>query len=105
MQALNISNIRTAFDWNKAKFSSDFSIFIFDTLQNILEYEEYLIDELQIRISPYGVRFEVLRTDENPNKAVFSFVSDQYTFKISDISHGYIVDLFEGGAAYVDAHR
>ena len=50
-------------------------------------------------------RFEILRAEGNPNQAVLSFASDQYTFKISDTSQGYIVDLFEGGDANVDAHQ
>lgn len=106
MQALNIANIRTAFDWNKAtSFSSDFSIFVFDTLEKILEYEEYLIDEIQVRIGPSGARFEISRAEENPNQEAVLAAPDRYSFRISDTSQGYIVDLFEGGAANVDAHR
>jgi hypothetical protein len=38
VQALNIANIRTVFDRNNAaEFSSDFSIFVFDTLEKIEE--------------------------------------------------------------------
>lgn len=105
MQALNIANIRTAFDWNAAEFSSDFSIFVFDSLEKILEYEEYLIDEIRVRICPSGARFEIARAEGNPNQAVLSFASDQYTFKTSDTSQGYILDLFEGGDANVDSHQ
>ena len=106
MQALNIANIRTVFDRNNAaEFSSDFSIFIFDTLENILEYEEYLIDEIRIRITPSGTRFEIIRAEENPNQEAVPVASDRYSFSVSDTSQGYIADLFEGGDANVDAHQ
>ena len=106
MQALNIANVKTVLDWNGAEgFSSDFSIFVFDTLENILEYEEYLIDEIRVRMCPYGARFEIFRAEGNPNKAVFSIASDRYSFTMSSTVQGYILDIYEGGGADVDTHR
>ncbi|MBR3171411.1 MAG: hypothetical protein IKF22_09240, partial [Lachnospiraceae bacterium] len=106
VQALNIANIRTVFDRNKAaEFSSDFSIFVFDILEKILEYEMYLIDEIRVQIDPSGSRFEIIRAERNPHQEAVFVASDRYSFRVSDTSQGYIVDLFEGGDANVDAHQ
>lgn len=109
MHALKTANVKTVLEWKEAAgFSSDFSIFVFDTLENILEYEEYMIDEILVRICPDGARFEIIKPEGNPNKAAFQIASDRYPSEIAGTSQGYILDLFEfanGGGTNVNAHR
>ena len=97
-QALNIMNIRTSVHWEPSDlFPPDFSLFVLDTLESILEYEEFMIREIHIETVPGGVAFDIYRKEDAQKKPAYTGNSERYTFSLLNFSDGYRFTLLIGG--------
>ena len=101
VRAMNSMNIPASVHWDpSALLPPDFSLCVLDTLESILEYEDFRIGELRIESIPGGAAFVVHRSGGGRNKPAFQGMDDQFSLFSQDLSDGYQVTLSAGGGPH-----
>ena len=101
VRAMNSMNIPASVHWDPSDLlPPDFSLCVLDTLESILEYEDFRIGELRIESIPGGAAFVVHRSGGGRNKPAFQGMDDQFSLFSQDLSDGYKVTLSAGGGRH-----
>lgn len=97
--AMGLIGVRTEFDWNPAvPFSSGFSIYLFDVLEYLLEYERFNVKEFIVTATQRQVQLSVLGgTKKSPIGTIPIIALKEYDIAYQDIPGGYMIVLSEGG--------
>lgn len=97
--AMGLMGVHSELDWNPGKrFSSGFSLYLFDALESLLEYERFDVKELTIAAEQGRVRFLVVGGAKGaPIGTIPVIASEEYAIVYQDIPGGYMVSLSEGG--------
>lgn len=97
--AMSLLGIQAELDWNPSKqFSAGFSIYIFDVLEYLLEYERFALKEITITAKRGKVQFLVISGAKKlPIGSIPVVAAEEYTTAYQDIPGGYLVVLSEGG--------
>ena len=97
--ALRLMDIHVELDWNPDRqFSSGFSIYLFDVLEYLLEYERFDIKEVNVTAKQGQVQFSVIGgAKAAPLGMIPVIAGEKYTIVCKNISGGYAVSLSEGG--------
>lgn len=95
--AMSLMGVQAELDWNPGKqFSSGFSIYLFDVLEYLLEFERFDVKELIVTAEQEKVRFSVIGgTKSAPIGA--APVAAAYAMEYKEIPGGFVVVLSEGG--------
>jgi hypothetical protein len=72
-----------------------------DTLEGVLEYEDFQIREIRIESIPGGAELEVLRSPDNLKRAAYQSASKQYLLTTQDLPDGCRITLYAGGDHHV----
>ena len=97
--AMNLLGMHAEIEWRPVgNFSTGFSIYLFDTLEYLLEYERFDIAEFTITAGPGQVQFSVTGGAKSvPAGRIPSAPKGEYAVTFRDIPDGYTVILLEGG--------
>lgn len=97
--AMSLLGIQAELDWNPSKqFSAGFSIYLFDVLEYLLEYERFALKEITITAKRGRVQFSVIDGAKKlPIGSIPGIAAEEYTTAYQDIPGGYLVVLSEGG--------
>ena len=97
--AMALMGVHTALDWSSAaSFSPDFSIYLFDVLEQLLEYERFAVEELTIDANHGQVRFSVMGGGKEPPIGSLPVAAvEGYAIDYQRIPGGYRIVLSEGG--------
>lgn len=102
VRAAGNMNIRSSVNWNPSDLlPSDFYLFVLDTLERVLEYEDFRLKEIRIETIPDGASLEIHRFEENRPKPVYQYADGQYSQVTQDLPDGYRITLPAGGDCYV----
>lgn len=102
VRAANNMNIRASVNWNPSGLlPSDFYLYVLDTLERVLEYEDFGLKEIRIESIPDGVSLEIHRFEENYPKPVYQDAGGQYPQVTEDLPDGYRITLTAGGDRHV----
>ena len=102
IRAANNMNILASINWNPSDLlPSDFYLFVLDTLERVLEYEDFELGEIRIETIPNGASLEIHRFEENRPKPVYQYADGQYSQVTQDLPDGYRITLPAGGDCYV----
>ena len=102
VKAINNMNIRASIYWNPpGSLPPDFSLFVLDTLEGVLEYEDFQIREIRIESIPGGAELEVLRSPDNHKRAAYQSAGKQYSLATQDLPDGCRITLYAGGDRHV----
>lgn len=105
VQALEFMDIRAKLHWNAARqFSAEFSLCMFDTLENILEQEQFRIRGVTVTIVQNSTSYDIYRFPDKKDEAphlMDSTGSTKYPVSLRETAEGYCLTLSEGGDAYV----
>lgn len=97
--AMSLMGIHVEFDWNQAcRFSSHFSIYLFDVLEYLLEYEHFDIKELKVAANQGKVQFTVIGgAGQLPAELKSVVDKKEYITTCENVPGGYRLVLSEGG--------
>ena len=102
VRAAGNMNILASINWNSSDLlPSDFYLFVLDTLERVLEYEDFRLKEIRIETIPDGASLEIHRFEENRPKPVYQYADGQYSQVTQDLPDGYRITLPAGGDCYV----
>ena len=102
VRAANNMNIRASVNWNPSGLlPSDFYLYVLDTLERVLEYEDFGLKEIRIESIPDGVSLEIYRFEENYPKPVYQDADGQYPQVTEDLPDGWRITLTAGGDRHV----
>ena len=99
ISAMGLMDIHAGLEWGAAgPFSPDFSIYLFDVLEYLLEYERFDIEDLTITAAPGQVQFTVTGGAKSAPTGTLPIAPlGEYAIAYQDVPGGYIVLLSEGG--------
>ena len=97
--AMGLSGIRAELDWDPDRpFSPGFSIYLFDALEHLLEYEHFAVNALSITAKQGQVQFSVIGgSKQAPEGTIPGSPLGDYAVSYQDIPGGYMAVLWEGG--------
>ena len=97
--AMSLLGIQVELNWNPSKqLSAGFSIYTFDVLGDLLEYERFALKEITITAKREQVEFLVISGAKKlPIESIPVVAAEEYTKAYQDIPGGYLVVLSEGG--------
>ena len=102
IRAANNMNIRASVNWNPSDLlPSDFYLFVLDTLERVLEYEDFEPTEIHIETIPNGASLEIHRFEEYYSKPVYQDTDGQYPQVMEELPDGYRITLKAGGDRHV----
>jgi hypothetical protein len=102
VRAANNMNIRASVNWNPSGLlPSDFYLYVLDTLERVLEYEDFGLKEIRIESIPDGVSLEIHRFEEYYSKPVYQDADGQYPQVMEELPDGYRITLKAGGDRHV----
>jgi hypothetical protein len=102
VRAANNMNIRASVNWNPSDLlPSDFYLFVLDTLERVLEYEDFEPTEIHIETIPNGASLEIHRFEEYYSKPVYQDADGQYPQVMEELPDGYRITLKAGGDRHV----
>ena len=102
VRAANNMNIRASINWNPSDLlPSDFYLFVLDTLERVLEYEDFELGEIRIETIPNGASLEIHRFEEYYSKPVYQDADGQYPQVMEELPDGYRIMLKAGGDRHV----
>lgn len=102
VRAANNMNIRASINWNPSDLlPSDFYLFVLDTLERVLEYEDFELGEIRIETIPNGASLEIHRCEEKNSKPVYQDADGQYPQVMEELPDGYRITLKAGGDRHV----
>ena len=102
IRAANNMNIRASVNWNPSDLlPSDFYLFVLDTLERVLEYEDFEPTEIHIETIPNGASLEIHRFEEYYSKPVYQDADGQYPQVMEELPDGYRITLKAGGDRHV----
>ena len=98
LSAMNLMGVHAELDWNPAgSFSPGFSIYLFDVLEYLLEYERFDVKELTATTGRGQVQFSVIGGVKSAPIGTIPVVAlEEYAVIYQDIPGGYTVVLSEG---------
>lgn len=95
-------NIRASVNWNPSNLlPSDFYLFVLDTLERVLEYEDFRLREIRIETIVDRAALEIHRFEENHPKPAYQVADGQYPQVTEDLPDGYRITLTAGGDRHV----
>lgn len=99
VSAMNLVGIHSEIQWYpERQFSAEFSLYLFDVLENLLEYERFAADEILICVKQGRLHLSVTGTSLNdPDAFIRSINTKGYTISCQNTEHGYEILLVEGG--------
>ena len=101
-RAANNINIRASVNWNPSNLlPSDFYLFVLDTLERVLEYEDFGLREIHIETIVDRAALEIHRFEENHPKPAYQDADGQYPQVTEDLPDGYRITLTAGGDRHV----
>ena len=97
--AMDLMGIHAGLDWGAAgSFSPGFSIYLFDVLEYLLEYERFDVKDLAITAERGQVQFAVMGGVKSaPTGTIPITPLGEYAVTYQDVPCGYVVSLSEGG--------
>ncbi len=102
ISALNILGIQAKLSWQQTQEpSADFSIFLFDTLEQIIENERFELDAISLNAE--NERFSVDVNKQNamlPDETIFAVKNAGFHIHSRVMPNGYRIVLTEGGDEY-----
>ena len=102
IRAANNMNILASINWNPSDLlPSDFYLFVLDTLERVLEYEDFEPREIHIETIPNGASLEIHRFEEYYSKPVYQDADGQYPQVMEELPDGYRITLKAGGDRHV----
>ena len=102
IRAANNMNILASINWNPSDLlPSDFYLFVLDTLERVLEYEDFEPTEIHIETIPNGASLEIHRFEEYYSKPVYQDADGQYPQVMEELPDGYRITLKAGGDRHV----
>ena len=102
IRAANNMNILASINWNPSDLlPSDFYLFVLDTLERVLEYEDFELGEIRIETIPNGASLEIHRCEEKNSKPVYQDADGQYPQVMEELPDGYRIMLKAGGDRHV----
>ena len=102
VRAAGNMNIRALVNWNPSdQLPSDFCLFVLDTLERVLEYEDFELREIRIETIVDGAALEIHRLEENHPKPAYQDAGGQYPQVTEDLPDGYRITLTAGGDRHV----
>ena len=102
VQAINNMNIPATVSWMPSDMlPPDFALFVLDTLEGVLEYEDFQIREIRIASIPGGAELEVLRSPDNHKRAAYQSAGKQYSLATQDLPDSCRITLYAGGDRHV----
>ena len=102
IRAANNMNILASINWNPSDLlPSDFYLFVLDTLERVLEYEDFELGEIRIETIPNGASLEIHRFEEYYSKPVYQDADGQYPQVMEELPDGYRITLKAGGDRHV----
>ena len=102
IRAANNMNILASINWNPSDLlPSDFYLFVLDTLERVLEYEDFELGEIRIETIPNGASLEIHRCEEKNSKPVYQDADGQYPQVMEELPDGYRITLKAGGDRHV----
>jgi hypothetical protein len=102
IRAANNMNILASINWNPSDLlPSDFYLFVLDTLERVLEYEDFEPTEIHIETIPNGASLEIHRCEEKNSKPVYQDADGQYPQVMEELPDGYRITLKAGGDRHV----
>ena len=102
VRAAGNMNIRASVNWNPSDLlPSDFYLFVLDTLERVLEYEDFEPTEIHIETIPNGASLEIHRFEEYYSKPVYQDADGQYPQVMEELPDGYRITLKAGGDRHV----
>ncbi|MBQ9049061.1 MAG: hypothetical protein IJ126_00410 [Lachnospiraceae bacterium] len=101
-RAANNINIRASVNWNPSNLlPSDFYLFVLDTLERVLEYEDFGLREIRIETIVDRAALEIHRFEGNHPKPAYQVADGQYPQVTEDLPDGYRITLTAGGDRHV----
>ena len=99
ISAMRLMGVHAELDWHpEGSFSPGFSIYLFDVLEYLLEYERFDVKELTVTMGRGQVQFSVIGGVKGAPVGTIPVVAlEEYTVVCQDIPSGYTVILSEGG--------
>ena len=99
ISAMKLMDIQAELNWNlKTVFSADFSIYIFDQLEYLLEYERFSINKMAINAEQKTISFSIGGFPGNaPKKDIRQLTPGGYLTQWQNMPDGYRMILREGG--------
>lgn len=99
ISAMKLMDIQAELNWNlKTVFSADFSIYIFDQLEYLLEYERFSINKMAINAEQKTISFSIGGFPGNaPKKDIRQMAPGGYLTEWQNMPDGYRMILREGG--------
>ena len=95
-------NIRALVNWSPSdQLLSDFCLFVLDTLERVLEYEDFGLREIRIETIVDGAALEIHRLEENHPKPAYQDAGGRYPQVTEDLPDGYRITLRAGGDRHV----
>ena len=70
-------------------------------MERVLEYEDFGLREIRIESIPGGAELEVLRSPDNLKRAAYQSASKQYLLTTQDLPDGCRITLYAGGDHHV----
>ena len=102
VRAAGNMNILASINWNSSDLlPSDFYLFVLDTLERVLEYEDFELREIRIETIQNGASLEIRRFEEKNSKPAYQDVNGQYPQVMEELPDGYRITLKAGGDRHV----
>lgn len=102
VRAAGNMNIRALVNWSPSdQLLSDFCLFVLDTLERVLEYEDFGLREIRIETIVDGAALEIHRLEENHPKPAYQDAGGRYPQVTEDLPDGYRITLRAGGDRHV----
>ena len=102
VRAAGNMNILASINWNSSDLlPSDFYLFVLDTLERVLEYEDFELREIRIETIQNGASLEIRRFEEKNSKPAYQDVNGQYPQVMAERPDGYRITLKAGGDRHV----
>lgn len=99
VSAMNLVGIHSELQWHlERQVSAEFSIYLFDVLENLLEYERFAAGEVLICVKHGRMCLAVKGASmNNPDVFIRSIDGKGYAISCQNTEHGYEILLAEGG--------
>ena len=106
VKTLERIHINASLSWEPTVYiNPDLAFCVLDTLEEIIEYEDFQIERIGIEIGPAEAAFEVYWSSDQSahgeKKDIYPAKSDRFEISSREIPGGYRVTLTERGGRYV----
>lgn len=97
--AMRLIGIQANIQWNlTCQFDPEFSIWLFDVLENLLEYERFVVREITIIAKDHWVKYDLKGSSmKSPDVFIQTIDRRDYQISLENGSDGYIFTLTQGG--------